>query len=430
LAQVNQAQGSNGTQERSPDPAGSGENKPGIRNLAPAWLKLGVELRGRAESGNTFDETARTPLYLNRVRLNVAVQPGHWVRFFIQGQDARVFGPGAGRERAYLQDTIDVRQAYLDLGHAEGGWLLRAGRQELAFGDERLMGADDYWDCFGQSFDAVRLGFARGGIRVDAFTGFRVQAAHGRLDPFDENSRISGLAVHLTTSGEGALEPYVLWKRGGVTRDLSGGPGHRDVLTEGVRAQGALPHSLEYNVEMGLQRGHVVNEEISAWAGHWEVGWKPLGLDSGLRLGIEYNYASGDEDAHDGKHGTFDDLYPAGFNKCGIADPIAWRNIRYPGIGAEVPVAKAWTIYATYRRYWLANIHDGLYPGGDEYLVRNPAARGSEVGAYALASVAYTRSEHWRFYAGYGRLAPGEYLRESGYQAPLRTAYVQSSFTF
>lgn len=31
-------------------------------------------------------------------------------------------------------------------------------------------------------------------------------------------------------------------------------------------------------------------------------------------------------------------------------------------------------LFGCYRHYWLASIHDGLYPGGDEYLVKNPAA--------------------------------------------------------
>lgn len=54
----------------------------------PAWLKLGVELRGRSESGNAFDPPADDRFYLNRLRLNVIFRPRPWVRFFLQGQDA------------------------------------------------------------------------------------------------------------------------------------------------------------------------------------------------------------------------------------------------------------------------------------------------------------------------------------------------------
>jgi hypothetical protein len=416
-------------QQQTPGPKASDQEQPGKPHKGlPSWLKLGVELRGRAESSNVFDSASEDRFYLNRLRLDAAVEPVRWLRFFFQGQDARAFTLD-GSPPEDLQNTLDVRQAYVDFGRPEGGWHLRGGRQELAMGDERLVAADNYWDSFGQAFDAVRMGFEGERVSVDAFTGFRVQPSRRRIDSFDSADRISGLSVQFKTRLGGVLEPYILWRRGGDTLDLLEHPGHRDVLTPGVLAKGELPHSLDYNVEMALQRGHVVADGISAWAGHWELGWKPLGREFGLRVGIEYNFASGDKDPADGTHGTFDDLYPAGYNKYGMADPIAWRNIRYPAIGVEMPITKSWTMYAGYRLFRLATIHDGLYPGGDQYLVRNPAATDTEVGSQALVSVGYSRSR-WRVYGGYGYFLAGAYLRQCGYPTALSAAYLQSSFTF
>ena len=388
--------------EAGPKPAvEASSSKPGWCRHAelPAWLGLGAELRGRAELNHPFVSALNDRLYLNRLRLDVTLRPSRWVRFVVQAQDARAYGPAAV-DRESQRNTLDLRQAYADFGLDEEGWHLRAGRQELSAGDERLIGADSYWDTFGLAYDAVRLGYTGERLRLDAFTGFRVQPARRRLDPFDTASRISGLTLRFKTSGEGVVEPYFLWKRGGDTVDLTGSPGHRDVLTPGVRAQGDLPPSLDYNVEMALERGHVVADRIAAWAGHWELGWKPLGREFGLRLALEYNFATGDQDPADGRYGTFDDLYPAGFNKYGMADPIAWRNIRYPAIGMEMPLTRRWTVYAAYRLFRLASVHDGLYPGGDQYLVRNPLATSAEVGSHALVSAGYVPSSHWRFYAG------------------------------
>ena len=207
-------------------------------------------------------------------------------------------------------------------------------------------------------------------------------------------------------------------------------PGHRDVVTPGVRAQGRLPRNLDYNAEIAIQRGHVVGDRIAAWAGHAEIGWKPLGEDLGPRLGFEYNFASGDGNPEDGPHNTFDDLYPAGFNKYGIADLYAWRNIRYPVAGVDVPVTRRWTLYGGGRSYWLASVRDGLYPGGDEFLLRNSGATSSHVGSQIFVSAGYVRSEHWKFFGGYGHLWPGSYLRQSGYASALRTVYVLSSVSF
>lgn len=402
--------------------AGRAQTPPEDRREVPAWLQFGVELRARAEWSGVFDSPAAANVYLTRFRLNVAAQPEPWLRFFVQGQDARAFTPSS-RDIEDLQNTLDLRLAYVDIGRPEQGWRFRAGRQELALGDERLLSADNYWDCFGQAFDAVRVGFVGAKFRVDAFTGFRVQPARRRLDPFETDDRISGLTAQFPIRREGVVEPYVLWKRG---RD---GEGRRDVLTPGVRVVGGLPRNLDYNVEMAIQGGRVAGDGIAAWAGHWELGWKPGDSEPGLHMAVEYNYASGDKNPNDKTYGVFDDLYSSDFNEYGLSDPVVWRNIRYPAAGVEIPLAKRWTLSGGYRRYWLATVRDAFYPGGDGRVIRNPAATSAYVGSHALASIEYNRSDRWRIHAGYGRLFAGDYLRQSGYPSALTTAHLGISFT-
>jgi hypothetical protein len=414
------------------DAAPAPDSADGLRTIKglPSWIRLGAELVGRADFEIDGDQDRDDRVYLNRVRIRATLQPLGWLKFALEGQDARAFHFGDGPDIEGRSDTIDLRQAYVQIGHAEQGFQMRFGRQEIAVGDERLVGADNYWDPFGQAFDALRLGFNRGKYHVDVFTGFRVDPNGQRPDPFDRANRISGLAVQLDLPRGQSLQPYLMWKRGENTLSLMEHPGHRDVVTPGFLAKGDLPKAMDYDVEMALQRGHVVSDDIAAWAGHWELGWKPLGREFGFRLGAEYNYASGDADAADGKHGTFDDLYPAGFNKYGIIDPYAWRNIRYPAFGADIPLSRRWTAYGGFRAYWLATVHDGVYPGGDEYEMRNPDATSSHIGNQVYASIAYSHSERWRVYAGYGHLFPGSYLRQSSCDSVLRTVYLLTSFTF
>jgi hypothetical protein len=412
--------------QTSPDQSERFGNVSGL----PRWLRLGFELRGRIEANLDREQDLDERFYLNRLRVGATVQPAAWARFHFQGQDARVLGLGAGSDFAGYRNTFEVRQGYFELGHPEQDWQLRFGRQELALGDERLIGADGYWDRFGLAFDAVRLSWVRNNVRFDTFTGFVVTPARRRPDPFDTGSRISGISVQLPTKGGGVLEPYLFWKRGGDTWNLLGDPGHRDVATPGLRAQGSIPGRLDYNIEMALQRGHLAGDAISAWAGHWDLGWKPLGQEVGPRLSLAYNYASGDADPGDGRHQTFDDMYPAGFNKFGTPDPIAWRNISYPAAEVEVPITRRWTLYGGTRFYWLANARDGLYPGGDEYVVRNPDAASSRVGSQLVFAVAYQHSPRWRVGAGYDKFFAGPYLRQSSLPLALRTVFVQSSYAF
>ena len=394
----------------------------------PDWLRVGFEYRGRVEANLDPDRDRDDRLYLNRFRLSVTAQPERWLRFFVQGQDARAIGFTGGPVEDQ-RDAFELHQGYLELGHSEEGWQMRFGRQELAVGEERLVGADNYWDWSGQAFDALQVSYMRSGWRADAFTGFRIDSAGRRVNPFDADSRVSGIAATVQR-GWGTAEPYVIWKRGNDIQDLMMRHGHKDVVAPGVLLRGDLPGRVEFDVEMALERGHVVGDSIAAWAGHWELGWRPWGKQTGPRLGFEYNYASGDPNPDDGRYQTFDDMYPAGYNKFGMMDPIAWRNIKYPFVSVEMPLPKRWKLLAGYRSYRLAEIRDGLYPGGDEFLTRFPQATSSHVGSQLLLSAAYERSSHWKVYAGYGIFFTGAYLREAACPNRLGTFYLQPSYTF
>jgi len=389
-------------------------------------ITLGLELRNRAELTDTFFSEETNRLLLPRVRLNAAFRPTSAVRFVIQAQDVRSICLRSGSLRSDLSDPFDLRLAYFAVGHSEQGFELRAGRQELSVGDERLLGADSYWDWFGPVYDAVGFHYARGALRAQAFVGQRVVPSTRQPDRSDRHNRIAGAVMSWTTRGQRLIEPYLILRSAPGVEEV---PSERQTFSPGFRAQGPFLGSGDYNVEMVLQRGRVGFNRVSAWAGHWEGGWKPLGAEFKLRLWAELNYASGDRDPGDRVSGTFDDLCPAGFNRFGIEDPIAWRNALYPGAGAEMPLSGRLTMFAGFQRHWLATVQDGLYPGGEGYLARNPSA-GSRVGDQTALSIAFEQSRHWRVLAGFGVLWPGPFLRNTGYKRPLASAYLVTSFQY
>src|SRR4030095_12990989 len=83
--------------------------------------------------------------FLNRFRIGVAIKPVDWLKIYAQTQDSREWysdRPNTpGVMGAEGDDNFDLRQAYLQLGPK---WLYaKVGRQELAYGDERLVGASE-----------------------------------------------------------------------------------------------------------------------------------------------------------------------------------------------------------------------------------------------------------------------------------------------
>ncbi len=399
----------------------------------PAWMKWGMEFRGRVELPRAlnFEAGRDNRFYLGRSRVSVGIETTEWLRFHAQVQDARASGFSDPDDLDSAIHHVDFRQAYADFGPAKSAWGVRIGRQELAFGDERLVGADNYWDALGQTFDAVRLTYRRSGLRLDGFGSFVVAPTCQGLARPSTGNQLYGLYASFDKGPRGSvIDPYLLWKSNRRVGDGVGPMGDSDVFTYGLRAAGNLPQRLDYNVEMALQGGHEADESIWAWAGHWELGVRPLGAESGPRFGAEYNFASGDDNPGDGRHATFDDLYPAGYNKFGMADPFGWRNLRNISGAVDWSLNTNWKVGIGYRALWVASIRDGLYTKGDSCLTRNPDASSDHVGNQASLYASWAFSKSWQLHAGYARFFPGSYLSDSSYRGRFSTPYVMVSYNF
>jgi len=117
-----------------------------------------------------------------RIRVSVAYDLTPDVKFFAQLQDARTFGSecqggagGASTGAQCVSNTnanntgVDLHQGYLQVNNIlVSGLSLKAGRQEIKYGDHRLFG-DFGWSQVGNSFDAVKISQATKLVDVDVF---------------------------------------------------------------------------------------------------------------------------------------------------------------------------------------------------------------------------------------------------------------------
>lgn len=87
-------------------------------------------------------------------------------------------------------DNFDLRQSYLQLGPQ---WVnAELGRQELAYGDERLIGTNP-WNNFGRTFDAAKLHYEQGKFSIDVFASTVVYIIR---DSFDYSDLFNGAETH------------------------------------------------------------------------------------------------------------------------------------------------------------------------------------------------------------------------------------------
>jgi hypothetical protein len=155
----------------------------------PSWLTLGIQSQLRFEGiqGIGFDSNEEDAYVLSRQRLEVGIQPSKNFKVSLQGQDSRIKGNDPERGNGTARDVFDLREAYVAIGDEENGWWdARVGRQELAYGSERLVGIDQ-WANTPRTFDAAQIGFHRSDNRVDFVAGSVVV-----VDPDHFNKRRDG----------------------------------------------------------------------------------------------------------------------------------------------------------------------------------------------------------------------------------------------
>jgi hypothetical protein len=229
---------------------------------------------------------------------------------------------------------------------------------------------------------------------------------------------------------QASVEPFVFYRRDVNLRSELATIGNLHQTTVGTRVAGKLPARLDYSVEMALQRGSLAADSVEAWAGHWQMRESLPGAGA-VKLISEYNFASGDDNPADGTRRTFDQLYPTGHDKLGLADQVGWRNIHHLREGFEFTPIKATPISASYHTWWLVNANDALYAASGALLARVPGgAADTHVGQEIDVQVTRALTPQIQVAAGYAHLFTGAFLKQATPGASYSQPYVMVTYVF
>ena len=401
----------------------------------PQWFRFSGEYRVRLEGldGIGFRPDNRDAYALGRLRLNVTLKPASWLKFQLQGQDAQIAGANAPKPDAPpFEDTMDLRMAYAEIGDPENQTFgLRAGRQELAFGEQRLAGHVS-WLNTARAFDAIRATYRRDGVRVDAFAASVVNVREGESNKRAAGNNFHGMyAVLNKLVPKASVEPFVFWRLAPRLRTEAGVSGSLDFKTAGLRLAGKLPAGFDYGMEAAVEKGSLASDDVSAWASHWVLGYTMAKTRTTPRLIAEYNFASGDKNPADGIKGTFDQLYPTPHDKYGLSDQVSWKNIHHVRAGVELKPSPKVSVTANYHSSWLANVNDGLYNAGGAVIARAPAgSAGKHVGQELDAQAVFAVSGQVQLAGGYAHIFPGTFLMKATPGKAYKFPYVMITYFF
>ena len=389
--------------------------------------------------------------YSSKVLARIAYTDKWWSAY-VEGRSSMTMGdirsttgagavPGPGGNGGPEQDgVVDLHQAYFTLGnHKEFPLSLKVGRQELSYGDERLVGAFA-WNNIGRVFDAVKVRWQNPLFAADFFTSKVVLPNDNNFNNWNDYNLFSG--THLTSRKipKTITELYFFARnedlgvatadRGAVLPFQTPAPAARDIYTVGGRIKSAtnelgnFDYTIEGAYQFGTWQATTVSAELDqdAYAFMANVGYSFPDVFGKPRVALEYAFGSGDSNPNDGKHETFDNLYPTNHKFYGYMDFFSWQNLHDVRAMISLKPTTRLSLAVEGHMFWVADTADNIYnaggvgrgagatagtgfgrnPGYDSYL-------GSEVDVIA----GYAVNKFINLEAGYGHFFVGDYIKQT-----------------
>jgi hypothetical protein len=386
------------------------------------------EYRDNLDLDSSADDDMRQGFM--RLRLGFTVEIRDDYRVLVQAQDSREAGIEAST--ASNEKNLDLHQGYLEVRKAGvEGLSLVLGRQEMKYGDERILGAFG-WNNVGRSFDGGRARYARDRFWADAFF---MRVSSGTAGGATTGSHLYGTYLSFAPRKGSAYEVYGL-----AFDDSARLPGEtadpNRPRTWGDTAAAALGGRikdrfgrLDLTVEAAAERGRVRGDDLSALAFAAVAGLN-LGGSVKVRPFAGYEHATGDEDPADGEKEEFFNFFPTNHPHYGYMDLWGWRNLRGPLAGVSV---------AGGRHFAQAKVHDfaldeAAGPWKDaagNLLAADPAGRsGRSVGVEADLTYRFAWREKASLEVGLSRFEPGRFARLNRGDDPSHWGYVQVTVAF
>jgi len=398
----------------------------------PEWLCITAGYRARAEGYNAgnFQVGNSASYLLTRFRFGVLIKPWAGVKLFAELQDATVFWKKPPLAPPY-QCTWDLRRAFVDLGDLERSPVaFRVGRQDLSFGYGRLVGTS-YWRNASRGYDAAMLVARWRWLRVNVFAASPVIALDNGLSHHMQGNNLHGVYSGLRdVIPHSVIEPYVFWRLSPNIKTEQGVVSKLNEKVVGVRWAGTASR-FDYDTELAGETGSIGTDVIRAWAWSGILGYTFESSRLRPRLFAKYDFASGDRNPADGRHGTFDQLYPNIHDHHGLADQVAWQNLKSVRTGARFSVRPNWMLAGMYNEYWLASATDAFYNSSGGVVARDPKGlSGSHIGREFDAETSYRFDRNFELGLGFGYFRSGGFLTRAHRAASYRYPYFMLNYNF
>ncbi|TAK98497.1 MAG: hypothetical protein EPO07_11930 [Verrucomicrobia bacterium] len=417
---------------------------------APAVNTLSLDFRDKNTDVNN-------EYFMERIRYRAGYTDKWWSALvegrssFVQSDErfayfANPLPPGTVNRKGLgpESDRVDLHQAYITLGnHKEFPLSLKVGRQELSYGEERLVGAFA-WNNIGRVFDAAKVRWQNAWFGADFFASRVVIPEDEVFNVNNDYDYFWGFYATSTKVPKNLLDVYFLARnasQSAISAEPSPQfpqPSARDIYTVGgrLKSKPAEFGNWDYTLEGAYQFGDFRDRRLGATSPLLtqdafmfvaQGGYTFADAWATPRLGFEYAYGSGDSSTNDSTHGTFENLFPTNHKFYGYMDMVSLQNIHDVRGELTFKPCPRTSIAIEGHGFWLADTHDNFYnvggaPRTGTTLTANVGTGtgygvnqgyGSFVGTELDVIAGYALTRYAQLEGGYGRFFVGDYVDAS-----------------
>lgn len=249
------------------------------------------------------------------------------------------------------EEFFEIYDLYVEYKNLFKNITVKAGRQKIFYGDNRIFGPGDWGNTGRWTWDAIKFSYRKGESIIDIFGGGTKTHDPGKTYlPFTKTEYWgSGLYSHFRVTGWLNAEPFYVHKSQGsaeyiktlsINRNWAGlrlvSPDNQDII-----------YDLIYSHEFGRENG----KDINAYGYFLKAGYRFSSVPADPVLSLRYTYASGGRKDDDVIH-TFDPAFGASDKYYGWMNIVQWSNLSDPEIVLELnPFKNKMWVEVKYNRF-------------------------------------------------------------------------------
>lgn len=312
---------------------------------------------------------------------------------------------------------------------------LKVGRQLIFYGDKRIFGPGQWGNTGRWIWDAGKLHSSFGPHFFDLFYGktmihdpevFSLEHNHsfesiGFYSHFELPEKYMGIVI----------EPFSMTKNSDDNEFTAydGRTGDIESFYVGLRIAEQDRQHFDWDMTYILQRGDFAEDDIDAYGYHLQLAYNFNSCPLNPRFGVDYSYASGDDDPADGSMETFDGAFGARDKMYGRMNLFHWKNMKNAQLHVTVHPLKDLQFVTRLHQFWLAEKTDAWYLNPTAY--KDPTgSSGDKVGKELDIVGCWDLPRGNQVQFGFGYFWPDEFARKLASDVEAAWGFVQWRWKF